>query len=320
MKRPAATELVPCNLCGTSDYEVVARRDRDRQPLQSVLCRSCGLVWTNPRAPAGEIDGYYESVYRPDYTGAAAPARRKLLRGLLGARERRDALRRLLPARAAVLDVGCGAGELVYLLRHAGMDAAGIEPGADYAEFARRFLGVPVQTATVDTADVAAASLDAVTMYHCLEHVADPKHVMSRAGAWLRMDGVMVVEVPNLESTVQAPSHRYHYAHLYHFSGPTLAALGEAAGLSVMSTTYSADRGNVTCIFRRAADLPSPFRDLGGHAAVVRALLDGHTAVGHYLSPTPYARAVARLRRRLQEDRLLRRLSTVEEVVRWAAG
>ena len=42
---------------------------------------------------------------------------------------------------------------------------------------------------------------------------------------WLKPDGHVVVEVPNVESTVQAPSHRFHYAHLYHFSGSTLAAL-----------------------------------------------------------------------------------------------
>lgn len=315
--RPAATEVVPCNLCGASDYQVVGRTDRDGLPLQSVLCRSCGLVWTNPRAPVAEIDRYYEDAYRADYTGSAAPGRRKLLRGLIGARERLDALRRFLPDGASVLDVGCGAGELVFLLRRRGFDAAGVEPGADYADFARRVLGVPVQTATVDTAVVEPASLDAVTLYHALEHVADPKAVLSRVRTWLKVNGALVVEVPNVDSTVQAPAHRYHFAHLYHFSGATLGAIGQAAGYGVVDTSYSADGGNVICVFRRVdGPVPPPAR-LTTAAIRTGEILRSHTVVRHYLSATPYRRAVNRLRRRLEEDRLLRRLPTVDAIVRW---
>jgi 2-polyprenyl-3-methyl-5-hydroxy-6-metoxy-1,4-benzoquinol methylase len=316
--RAVPSEIVPCNLCGASDYEVVGRRDRDGRPLQTVLCRACGLVWTNPRPTAAEIDRYYEAEYRPDYTGAAAPAPRKLLRGLLGARERRDALRTWLRPGAVLLDVGCGAGELVYLLRRAGIDASGLEPGGEYARFAQQVLGIPVQTATVDTAAVAPASLDVVTMYHSLEHVADPQHVLAHAGTWLHTGGLVVVEVPNVESTVQAPAHRYHYAHLYHFSGTTLAAIGEAAGLRVVRTDYSPDGGNVTCVFRRETGERRPPPDLRAAAGRTLAVLRSHTSARHYVSPTPYRRALGRLARRRHEDRLLGRLRTAEAIVRWA--
>lgn len=317
IRRAVPSERVPCNLCGSSGYDVVGRRDRDGQPLQTVLCRSCGLVWTNPRPTAAEIDRYYEAEYRPDYTGAAAPALRKLVRGLLGARDRRDALVPLLTPGSVVLDVGCGAGELVYLLRRAGMDASGLEPGGEYALFARQVLGIPVQTATVDTAAVAPESLDAVTMYHSLEHVADPKGVLTQARRWLRMGGLLVVEVPNVDSTVQAPSHRYHYAHLYHFSAATLRGLGEAAGLGVASVGYSPDGGNVVAMFRRECTEPQPLTD-GDAAARTRAILEAHTTARHYLSATPYRRAVSRLVRRWREDRLLARLGSVDGALAWA--
>ena len=318
MTRPAATEDVPCNLCGAPEYHIVGRVDRDGRPLQTVMCRECGLVRANPRPSVAAMDRYYASTYRTDYKGAPAPALRKVLRGMLGARDRRRALQPLLRDGARVLDVGCGAGELVYLLRGERFDASGLEPGEDFAEFARRVLGIPVQTATVDTADVEPGSRDLVTMFHCLEHVPDPRRVLTIVRGWLRRDGVVVVEVPNVESTVQAPSHRFHYAHLFHFSGPTLGALGEAAGLRLIQTTYSDDGGNVTCVFRRESDDERPPEGLAGSTARTRSILDGHTALGHYLSPTPYRRAIGRLARRFREDRLLGRLTTVDEVLRWA--
>jgi hypothetical protein len=136
---------------------------------------------------------------------------------------------------------------------------------------------------------------------------------------WLRDDGVVVVEVPNVESTVQAPGHRFHYAHLFHFSGATLAALGQAAGLRVVRTTYSDDGGNVTCVFRRESDSGGRLPEgLAAARARTRSILEGHTALRHYLSPTPYRRATGRLARRWREDRLLRRLGTLESVLRWA--
>lgn len=333
--RPTATEVTSCNLCGAWDFEVVGVRDRQGRPLRTVMCRTCGLVWTNPRPPIAEMDRYYNAGYRADYKGAAAPSLRKIVRGLAGAHDRRRALRSLLrpapgrpgaPApRRRLLDVGCGAGEFVYLMRRDGFDASGLEPGREYAGFARDVLGIPIQTATVGEAQVAPGSLDFVTMFHCLEHVPDPRGVLATVRGWLRTGGLAIVEVPNVDATVQSPSHRFHYAHLHHFSGATLGALAEAAGLHVVGTYYSADRGNVTCVVRRQSDLDTPpglaagrSTAVGAAAARTRAILTSHTRAGHYLSPTPYRRALDRLRRRLREDRLLRRLKSPEDVLKWA--
>jgi SAM-dependent methyltransferase len=323
MNRPAATEETPCNLCGAADYEVVGDRDRDGLPLRTVMCRGCGLVWTNPRPPAAAMDSYYATTYRQDYMGAAAPPLRKLLRGMLGARDRRDLVRPLVAeaaARAAgrpvtVLDVGCGAGELVYLLRSGGVNATGLEPGQEYAGFARDILGIPVQTATVDTALIPPASQDLVTLFHALEHVPDPRGVLSAVREWVSAGGFVVVEVPNVESTAQAPAHRFHYAHLYSFSGATLGALGEAAGLRLVSTAYTRDQGNVTCVFRRETDEPRMPRGLADRADQTRSILRRHTPLRHYLSPTPYRRVLDRIRRRWREDRLLRRHRTMDDLL-----
>jgi SAM-dependent methyltransferase len=339
MSRPAATEETACNLCGASSYDVIGTTDREGKPLRTVMCRVCGLIWINPRPSIADMDAYYATEYRADYTGTATPPLRKIVRGMIGAHDRRRGLRPLLgdtapqkgapyetgpqkgaPYERRIVDVGCGAGEFVYLLRRERHDASGVEPGREYAEFARRVLGIPIQTATVETAVVAPASQDVVTMFHALEHVPDPKRVLATVRGWLKKGGLLVVEVPNVESTVQAPSHRFHYAHLHHFTGATLGALGEAAGLRVVRTYYSGDGGNVTCVFRRQTDQEhAPTAAMERSAARTRSILSSHTPVRHYVSPTPYRRALGRLRRRWQEDRLLRRLKTVDDVLEWAA-
>ena len=76
-------------------------------------------------------------------------------------------------------------------------------------------------------------------MFHALEHVPDPRAVLATVRGWLKRGGRLVVEVPNIAARVQAPSHQFHYAHLYHFTGSTLGALGEAAGLRLVETRYT---------------------------------------------------------------------------------
>jgi 2-polyprenyl-3-methyl-5-hydroxy-6-metoxy-1,4-benzoquinol methylase len=282
------------------------------------------MVWTNPRPTAADMNAYYETSYRADYKGHRAPPLRKIVRGFLGAADRRRLLRQFLAPRkdapCRMLDVGCGAGELVYLMRREGVDASGLEPGVEFADFARSVLAVPIQTAPVDSATIDAESLDLVTMFHALEHVPDPLAVVTTVRRWLTSGGHLVVEVPNVVARVQAPNHQYHYAHLHHFTGSTLAALGEAAGLRLVETEYTGDRGNVICVFQRVGSGSRPPAGLEAEAAATLAALTSHTAVRHYLSGVPYVRAVDRLRRRMAENRVLRRVRTVDDAIRWAAA
>ena len=315
--RPPVTEETACDLCGQRDFEPIASVDRNGRPLRTVMCRVCGLVWTNPRPSDAEVSAYYAVNYRSDYMHGRAPTRRKILRGILGAQERRRGLRVLVRQGIRAVDVGCGAGEFVFVLRHSGVDAVGIEPGEEYAEFSRRVLKIPVQTATVTTATIEPGSQDLVTMFHALEHLAHPRQTLNVVRGWLKKGGILVVEVPNVDSTVQAPNHRFHFAHLYNFNTATLAALGQAAGLWPLRCYLSEDGGNVTCVFRRVSDEPRQTVALPQNVESIRRILRTHTTARHYSSLAPYRRGLGRLMRRLREDRLLLRLPTVEAILAW---
>jgi SAM-dependent methyltransferase len=319
--RVPLSEETACNLCGSRSYDVVGTKDRDGRPLRTTICRACGLVWTNPRPTLQDLERYYRHTYRTDYTRSAVPTRRKLLRGMLGALERRRWLQPMLRRGSRVLDVGCGAGELVYLLRAAGCDAAGIEPDETFAEHARAVLGVPVQTATVDTALVDPGTFDLATMFHALEHVADPRATLARLAAWLRPSGVAVIEVPNVEAVCQAPAHRFHYAHLFAFSPGTLEGIAARAGFARVRLELTDDGGNIVGVFRKRQGGSLVIDPAEGRARYerTREVLRRHTAVRHYLSLTPYTRALARGRRRLQENARLKRYPTVESILDWAS-
>jgi 2-polyprenyl-3-methyl-5-hydroxy-6-metoxy-1,4-benzoquinol methylase len=318
--RAALRAETPCALCGPHAFQIVSTRDRRGAPLRTVMCERCGLVWTSPRPSEADVDRYYARDYRADYASSRVPTARTILRGLQGAEERWRALGWLLTPGTRVLDVGCGAGEFVYVLRRRGLDACGLEPGEEYAEFSRRVLGIPVQIGSVQSAAVEPGSQQVVTMFHMLEHVADPRRVLSTIRGWLSPQGTLVVEVPNVESIVQAPRHRFHYAHLYSFSASTLGALGEAAGLRVVRSYASGDGGNVTCVFEPGTAGPPVACGMPDNVARMREIFRTHTSLRHYATAVPYRRFLARLRGRWREDRLLRRHGTVEQLLLHLAG
>jgi O-antigen chain-terminating methyltransferase len=118
-------------------------------------------------------------------------------------RHRLDHYLEALAAAGPVLDLGCGRGELLLLLREAGVEAAGIEGDAAVAETSRR-RGLDVFQGDVLAVleSLPVASRSAVTAMHLFEHL-EPETllaVLSEIRRVLRPGGLLIVESPNPHS------------------------------------------------------------------------------------------------------------------------
>jgi 2-polyprenyl-3-methyl-5-hydroxy-6-metoxy-1,4-benzoquinol methylase len=304
----------PCALCGSEDIEGLSRRARDWRPLRTTICRCCGLVWANPPPIRNALRHYYSEEYRRDYKGTASRTLPQIYNAGLGALARYRAIAHLLARGDAMLDVGCGGGELVYLLRRLGFDAIGIEPDRSYSEGARSVLGLPVQTGFVQDVDFPDGAFRAILMYHVLEHVDAPMAILARLRRWLSQDGVLVVEVPNIEACFEAPITRFHVAHLFYYSPTTLGAMAVAAGFAVDEVRLSEDGGMITGIFRSTGDKRQPVISAESYRRT-KSVLERHTNRRYYLSGTPYVRMAERLVTYCRKQLRGRRLSTGKEVL-----
>jgi SAM-dependent methyltransferase len=61
-------DQVPCNLCGSDQFVVVAEQDKYKLPLKTVMCRQCGLLYLNPRPTAAAYRKHYEQGGQEDST------------------------------------------------------------------------------------------------------------------------------------------------------------------------------------------------------------------------------------------------------------
>jgi SAM-dependent methyltransferase len=134
---------------------------------------------------------------------------------------------------APVLDLGCGRGELLALLREAGVEARGIDADADMVAFARGE-GLDVEQADlVDYLQEAEdSSLGGIFMGQVVEHL--PPGVLVRAlelaAQKLRPGGVLVAETINPVSPIALRNYYADLTHAQPLVPETLELLARQAG------------------------------------------------------------------------------------------
>lgn len=207
-----------CPACGgplAPWREVAAGEPSDPTHYPLLRCRECGSAATGGPPPGPEL--YEAGMYAPGEPRASRLVA-AFQRATVGQPVR--ILRRAgLAPGARVLDAGAGRGRLVAALRAAGCEARGIEPSERSAAGAQA-AGLPVERRAIE--EHADSGLDAVVLWHVLEHVDDPHATLERLHGWLRTGGLLLVGVPNpasLQAAVggggwlhfDAPRHRSHF-------------------------------------------------------------------------------------------------------------
>jgi SAM-dependent methyltransferase len=259
-----------CPLCGSAGsplYSNLHDRSWDAPGTWSFrTCQVCGHLWLDPQPEAGEIGKLYTSYFSH---GGVSPLPfvgdgfwPKATRGVLEIRgyhgiarhwterfigsvcrlvpplwdECEQAIRAVRgPVRGDLLDVGCGNGSYLDVMRSLGWKVKGLEPDPVAANIARD-RGFDVIERSIEEATLPESRFDVVTMNHVIEHVTDPVRVLTATRQGLKEGGQLTITTPNVESW----GHRhfrnawFHLdppRHLHLFSIRNLVACAERAGL-----------------------------------------------------------------------------------------
>jgi 2-polyprenyl-3-methyl-5-hydroxy-6-metoxy-1,4-benzoquinol methylase len=196
----------------------------------------------------------------------------------------------------SMLDIGAGGGEVVFAATQAGFHAKGIEPNEGYSVFARDNYGIEVSTAHLD--DVANQQFSVITMFHVLEHMPSPRKVFRRLHELLEPNGLLVVEVPNIEQADASPANIFFKAHLNYYSASTLVyAAAEAFEPLLLEHT-----GNIRAIFKRRPALINAPRPSAEDIEHTRQRLREKGWAEYLLKGGGWKRPFQRIANRLQEE------------------
>ncbi|MBI3551111.1 MAG: class I SAM-dependent methyltransferase [Elusimicrobia bacterium] len=241
-------ETVPCPLCGKEGARAQAvARGKDYEyatteiEFEFVACPGCGLVYLNPRPRVEALARIYPADYYPFVGDDEGSGPVRILRARWESRKVMDYARLLGPGPRKVLDVGCGRGRLLRLLRQAGgpdWELHGIELDAQAVAAARDAGFEAVRTTLEDYRP--AARFDLIVLQQVIEHVARPPEVMRRLFEMTAPGGAVVLETPDLAGWDYRLFRGglwggYHFPrHWALFTGPLLRRLANDAGFEVV--------------------------------------------------------------------------------------
>ena len=242
--------LVRCCVCDADDaakigagFDFEYRTSSDS--FNAVQCNSCGLVYINPRPSVSEFETIYPANYHAfDFSEEDFGIVYKI-------RSRLEAKRVLswcegLPDDARILDVGCGDGFHLDLLKNFGKKTWQLE-GIDIDERAvemakNRNLNVKLGTIS-DIENEREKFYDFAFTVQTIEHVEQPFEFLKAIKKVLKTGGKLIVVTDNTDSydfKLFKKSHwgGYHFPrHWNLFNKKNLARLGEKAGFETRKIT-----------------------------------------------------------------------------------
>ena len=264
---PYTGEMVACPACGGSGTNIL-KKDRKRKPLQTDICEDCGLFFTNPMPTDAELGNYYKTAYRAAYMGASkeVPAKHIKTKKVDAAR-RAGIIKSLFDQvdRQKTLDFGCGLGELVLALDELGFEGHGFEPGDVWSKHAKSDRILQGDWQAIEYED---KSFDFVSIIHVLEHLRAPKDCLEKVHSLLKDDGMLWIEVPDMQAYKSKGPKRFHFAHVLGFSNDNLLNVAWQCGFypirKIEKSEINKKRSQVSFVFRKARSEDELSIDLQG--------------------------------------------------------
>jgi len=213
--------------------------------FEFVRTQPSGLVFLRDRPHAAELGTIYPDDYEPyrfeNFPGLLRKARNFVQRGKV------RVVRQLAPGAADILDVGCGSGALLRLLRQFGDPAWVLHANELHAPSLQRLgeQGFVTHPGPIEKV-VGDGRFDVIVLNQVIEHFADVNELLSACRRLLKPGGHLLIETPStsgLDFRWFGKRHwgGYHFPrHFYLFNAPALGRLLSRHGLQVSRVHYLA--------------------------------------------------------------------------------
>jgi SAM-dependent methyltransferase len=200
-----------------------------------------------------------------------------------------ECMARRVPPGSAVLDAGCGLGEVLADMPD-GYNLFGFDFASSNVEFTKRRLGAraDVKQGSIYEIPFPDASMDAVLCLEVLEHIEDDARGVRDIARVLKPGGVLIVGVPY---TYYWPSYQKLMGHFRHYTRDSLSALLRQNGLEPVEVLPNFPNWHPTFTFH--------YCKLRAQILTVGRLFGGGS-VFSFKWPWRQDRAIERLERKLQ--------------------
>jgi len=220
---------------GAEDHTV------SHQQFEIWECAHCSLRFTQNAPDELSVGDFYQSDNYISHTDTQKGIINKLYhfvrKTTLKRKQRLIEQTTGLP-KGVLLDIGAGTGAFAHIMKQAGWNTTGLEPDAGTRKRAADLYGLNLQD-TSSLFQLPAATFDAITMWHVLEHVHELHAYIEQIKLLLKEKGKALIAVPNYTSYDAGAYQQYWAAydvprHLYHFTPAAIKNLLNQHGLQLI--------------------------------------------------------------------------------------
>lgn len=224
-----------CPNCGNTEYK---ERIREKDFVIGE-CRGCGLAYLlNPPDEKEIYEDYYTIEFKGGDYRKDSPyehlseiyeinnQRVAFIKDLVKGKFDKNTSN--LHKDFTLLDIGCGTGLFLKSCTDAGLNVSGIDVSQNALNFAMDNYNLDVSDKKLDDLLNEGRKYDMITMWHVLEHIINPVEELKKVKGILKEGGLLIVEVPNLNSIkFKLSGHKWKGGNhpLYHRSFFTAATL-----------------------------------------------------------------------------------------------
>lgn len=214
-------------------------------------CPGCSMMFVDPLPAIPEIvsegvfgEEYYQTFYRDGrnyFSDETLELERKVV-------DEQDRVVKKLVSGRKYLDIGCGDGKLLFLMKEKGWDGAGVEISEISAKYGMDRYKVDIRVGQLNENEFEKESFDFITLRHVVEHLNDPVSVIRKANRLLKKGGIIKIDTDNSESLfnkfiflgLMARNNKdsigklYPPAHLLYFCRKSITCLLKNSGFEIM--------------------------------------------------------------------------------------
>lgn len=241
--------MAVCEICGSQNFELITTHIREGES-RICKCQKCGLVIQDLPMSEHELKEYYNDAYQK--TNSLTAGREQTARERFADRLQTidPVYRRVLPylrKDMSVLEVGCGAGELLYRIQPQVREVAGIELNSGFVDFINNDLGITAWAQDINKINFNGRKFDFIVSVATLDHLPNPLETLLTMKRLLSEKGEMFIIVPNRDEALnffipgenQAKFNTFfwHKAHMFYFTAETIEMMLNKAGFGVTVTS-----------------------------------------------------------------------------------
>ena len=241
------TEVHHCALCGSSDRSLLFDKGRHNKVVNNYICNNCGFVFILPRPSTQKHqDLYQEGQFSENARNLSVPDDAKFAACERIARSRLKILEQELgeslwstKTSKSLLEVGCGTGDFLRLMRGCGWDVLGLEPDLAYTEAVKERYNLPIHNQFIEKFEPE-KRFNLACSFHVIEHVDNPNVFLANIHRLLDDNGYLYLECPSIDRWYGKTIDFFFWdVHINTFSQKTLEAFLAKNQFQVMSSGWN---------------------------------------------------------------------------------